>query len=378
MGGVELGSKLPFAAAPWPAFVSLSTTQLSKNLGGFAVPIWVRVYRALTEFTPIERDAQRLTLQYSGQHILDSREDAAPQLEPSATTRANDNFHQFQVRWHRSPSPSALLALGFGAVHAIVSSGLQPGVRGVSTLGLPLMTQSGPAPLSLAGLRSRYELNGLFETVQSRAAGSHSLDFGGDWDRSYITNRWDALGGLEQILAEGIGAELVRWNTPTAARQHVQNLGMFAQDAWRAASWLRVPLGLRIESSSGRAVGVANGIRWTTLEPRGGLVFPITRHGLVLRASWSRYAHFLQGRYLDFGNATALGGQVFRWRDLDGDGVAQPPEVTPELQDLAGHTQASIPVLHDLSPTRPALGSRSTLARISRRACASSGGMTTA
>jgi len=111
---------------------------------------------------------------------------------------------------------------------------------------------------------------------------------------------------------------------------------LVAQDAWRPLRWLRLPVALRLETSSGQAAGVANRVRWTTLEPRAGLVFPLSRRGLILRASWSRYAHLLQGRYLDFGNPAALGEQLFLWQDLNGDGQAQPQEIGPRLQVFGG------------------------------------------
>jgi len=339
-GNAEVGGKLPLAAAPWPALVCVSTRQLSKGLGGFAAPIHVAVDRALAQFTPFERGVQGLNLLYAGQHTFNSHEDAQPRIEPSATTRGNDNFHQFQARWHRMPHRSSLLALGFGVVHAVVSSGLQSHVVGTGTLDLPLMTRSGPAPLSFTGSRSRYQVNGLFETLRDGAAGSHSLDVGADWGRSYVSNRWDALGDSEQILVEGVGAEVTRWNTPAQTRQQIQNLALFAQDAWRPFGWLRLPVGLRLEASSGRARGAPNGIHWAALQPRAGLVLPLARSRLVVRASWSRYGHLLQGRYLDFGNSAALGGRVFRWQDLNGDGQAQPQEVTQLLQVFGGRYSA--------------------------------------
>lgn len=335
-GSVQLGGMLPIASAPWPFFVSLASHQLSKNLGGFAAPIDVHVYRALAEFTPFSRGPARLDLLYAGQHILNSREGAEPRVAPSSTTRGNYNFHQAQARWHRIISPAALLAGGFGVVHAISASGIQPGLQGTSSLDLPKGTLSGPAPLALSGLRSRYEANIVLTAVRDGPVGSHSLTAGIDWARSQITNRWDALGGLEQVLVEGVGAEVTRWNTPARARQHVQNVAGFAEDAWRPVSWLRVPVGLRLETSSGRAAGAEAGIRWTTLQPRTGVVLPLPRHGLVLRASWSRYAHLLQGRYLDFGNPASLGGRVFRWQDLNGDRLAQPQEITGLLRVFGG------------------------------------------
>ena len=335
-GNIQLGGKLPIDLAPWPAFISVSTQLLGKEVGGFAAPIDVHVYRALAELTPISHDVEHLNLLYGSQHIFNSREDAAPQIAPSATTVDNDNFHQFQARWDRTLNSNALLELGFGVVHAIVSSGIQPGIQQPSSLDLPLMTQAGPAPLATAGGQTRLQATALYETVPVALAGNHSLDLGIDGERSYISNRWYALGGLEQVLVDGIGEEGIRWNTPTQARQHVQNLTLFAQDAWRPLSWLRLPLGLRLETSSGQAVGAENRIRWTTLDPRAGLVEALTGRGLVLRASWSRYGHMLQGRYMDFGNPSSLGEQAFRWQDTNGDGQILPQELTQLLKVSGG------------------------------------------
>ena len=328
----QLGGKLPLRGAAWPFFASLSTRQLSKTLGGFAQPIDVRVYRALVEFTPLSRGFERLNLLYSGQHIFDSHEGADPRIAASATTRGNHNFHQFQARWHQTLNSATWVAAGFGIAHAILSSGIQPGLEGSSTIDLPRMTWTGPAPLALAGIRTRYQAN----TLVQAARGNHSVNAGADWQQSSITNRWDSLTGLDQTLVEGVGAEVTRWDTPAAVPARAQDIALFVQDAWRPARWVRLPLGLRLDSSSGKAAGAPEGIHWTTLEPRAGLVLPLARRGPVLRASWSRYAHLLQGRYLDFGNPSAIGGQVFSWQDSDGDLTAQPSEISSLLRRLGG------------------------------------------
>lgn len=335
-GSAQLGGKLPLTRASWPFFISLSTQQLSKDLGGFAAPVDAHVYHVLTKLTLFSRSAKLLDLLYAGQHIFNSREGAEPGAEPSATGRGNDNFHQFQARWRSFPSASTVFDIGFGAAHAIISSGIQPGVLGASTIDLPQMALRGSTPLSFAGVRTRYETNALIQTVLQGPTGGHSLSFGVAFDRSNITNRWDALGGIEQILVEGAGAEVTRWNTPTRARQHLQDFTVFAQDAWRPFKWLAIPLGLRLENSSGRATAASNRVNWTTIEPRAGLVIPLRPRGLILRASWSRYGHLLQGRYLDFGNPAALGGQIFRWQDSDGDRQVQPPEITQLLRAFGG------------------------------------------
>jgi len=335
-GNVQLGGKLPFRSASWPFFTSLSTQQLSKTLGGFDAPIDVHVYRALAEVTPFSRGRSRLNLLYSGQHIFDSRQGADPRVAPEATTLGNDNFHQFQARGERALGSAAWWAANLGVAQAIVSSGLQPGLVESSLIALPLMNRSGAAPLSVAGVRTRYQADALLQVLHHGPAGSHSLSLGGEWEGSYISNRWDALGGLERTTVEGVGAEAALWNTPTAARAHIQDVAVFAQDVWRPVRWLRLPLGLRLEKSTGRAVGPGPAIHWTTLEPRVGLVFPLHRRGPTLRASWSRYGHVLQGRYLDFGNPAALGGQVFQWGDVNGDLTVEPGELSTLLRRFGG------------------------------------------
>ena len=89
----QLAGKLPLSQAAWPFFISLSTQQLSKTMGGFAAPIDADVYHLLTEFTPYRSGSRQLNLLYAGQHVFNSEEGADPRIAPSATRRSNDNFH---------------------------------------------------------------------------------------------------------------------------------------------------------------------------------------------------------------------------------------------------------------------------------------------
>jgi hypothetical protein len=129
---------------------------------------------------------------------------------------------------------------------------------------------------------------------------------------------------------------VVRWNTPTQARQHVRNLAVFAQDAWRPAQWLAVPVGVRLENVSGQAAAAGNRVNWTTIEPRVGFVIRLPIAGSILRGGFARYGHRFQGRYFDFGNAAALGGQVLQWQDANGDRQVQPPEIARLLRVFGG------------------------------------------
>ena len=339
----QFGGKLPAALAALPFFVSLSTQQVSQDLGGFGAPIDTGVNRVLTDFTPWSRGSQRLTVLYSGQHVFNSRQGAMPAVAPSATTRGNDNFDQFQALWTQTLRPATLLSASFGVVNAIVSSGFQNGVQGISTVDLPLLIFTGPAPLATSGLRTRYEAQSILQSILYGPLGSHSLSLGFDWSRSNMTNRWYATGNAEQVLVNGAGSELIRWNTPAIAEQHVQNFAEYIQDSWRPTRWLTLPIGLRFDTSTGQASGAANGIGWTTVQPRLGFVVPLWPRGMNLQGSWSRYGQLLQGRYLDFGNPAALGAQVFGGQDSNGDGIAQPQEVGPLLRVSGGPYSAIDP-----------------------------------
>ena len=88
-----------------------------------------------------------------------------PTVAPSATTRGNDNFNQFQALWNQALRPATLLSASFGVVNAIVSSGFQNGVQGISTVDLPLLIFTGPAPLATSGLRTRYEAQGILQSI---------------------------------------------------------------------------------------------------------------------------------------------------------------------------------------------------------------------
>jgi hypothetical protein len=335
-GSVQLGGELPAGLGELPFFVAFSTQQVSQNLGGFAGPINTGVNRALIDFTPWANGSQRVNLLYSGQHVFNSAQGAMPTVAPEATTRGDDNFNQLQAQWSRSFGQATLLSASFGVVNAIVSSSFQNGAQGITTVDLPLLIFTGPAPLATSGLRTRYEAKSIFQKMLNGPLGSHSLSVGFDWGRGNIVDRWYSMGNMEQVLVNGAASGLVAWNTPAQSQQYVQNVGEFVQDSWRPGKWLSLPIGLRIDTSTGRANGASNGISWTTVQPRLGFVVPLWPPGLVLQGSWSRYGRLLQGRYLDFGNPAALGAQVFAWQDSNGDGVAQPQEFGPLLRRFGG------------------------------------------
>lgn len=344
-GGAQLGGGLPIASESLPFFVSVSSQQVSQSLGGFAAPVDSGVNRVLIDFSPWSNRLQQVDVLYSAQHVFNSSQVAMPTVAPQATTRGDDNFDQFQAHWTRFLSSTALLSANFGAVNAILSSEFQPGAQGISTVDLPLLIFTGPAPLATSGRRTVYEVGSTLQAMLKGPLGTHSVSLGFDWDRANITQRWYAMNNAEQILVNGQGSEWILWNTPAHVSQNLQNVAEFVQDSWRPWKWLSLPIGLRIDTSTGQANGTQNGVHWTTVQPRLGFVTPFWVPGLVLQGSWSRYGHVLQGRYLDFGNPAALGAQIFRWQDANEAGVVRPQELGPLLRVWGGPYSAIDPHL---------------------------------
>ena len=344
-GSAQLGGGLPIASVPWPFFASVSSQQVSQNLGGFAAPIDSGVNRILIDFSPLSNRLQQVDVLYSAQHVFNSAQRAMPTTAPEATTRGNDNFNQFQARWSRFLSSATLLTADFGAVNAILSSAFQPDAQGISVVDLPRLVFTGPAPLATSGLRTVYDAGSTLQAILGGPLGTHSFSLGFDWDRGNMTERWYVMNNAGEVLVNGRGSEWILWNTPAHSSQFVQNVAEFLEDSWRPRKWLSLPLGLRIDTSTGQANGANNGIHWTTVQPRLGFVAPLWIPGLALQGSWSRYGHVLQGRYFDFGNPAALGAQIFRWQDKNGDGVAQPNELGALLRVWGGPYSAIDPHL---------------------------------
>src|SRR5262245_37049616 len=99
-GNLRLTGKL--TATKLPFFLSISTQNLSKTIGGFPIETTGNSYNVLAAITPFQSNQTRLDLLYSGQHISNSNEGASPQVSPSATTQGRQNSNVFQAQWQRS------------------------------------------------------------------------------------------------------------------------------------------------------------------------------------------------------------------------------------------------------------------------------------
>jgi hypothetical protein len=334
-GSAAFSGSLRFKNFELPTFAAFSTQHLSKDLGGFVSPIKASVNRVLARITTTEAGFGRLNFLYAYQRVFNSHEDPNPRTTPNATTRGIENFQQAQAGWISNSSSRQIVEVHFGIVHGRLSSKFQDDSESISAIDLPLMIRAGAAPFSITGTRTRYEVRAMY----SREFGPHTLRFGGEFDRSPMTNRWDIPNALQKVFINGGPAEIILRNAPTPARQHTQNFNLFGQSRWNLFGRLQANASVRFANLSGKAAGSDNDIHWTTFYPRFSFVLPFILFGnyeTIIRAGWSRYGYALPGNYLDFGNPAALSEQVFAWTDTNGDREAQAQETRQILSRSGG------------------------------------------
>lgn len=102
-----------------------------------------------------------------------------------------------------------------------------------------------------------------------------------------------------------------------------------------------------------RFAGYQAPFTWNTWSPRAGVSYAIDAERKTLaRASFSRFAGQLSTGTIGFANTAAnLGGILYRWTDLDGDGYAQAAEVNTAIQLATANVNAANPT-SAVSPNR--------------------------
>jgi hypothetical protein len=84
--------------------------------------------------------------------------------------------------------------------------------------------------------------------------------------------------------------------------------------------------------------GAGSVVAWNSVSPRAGVTIPVGRlfGGTRISAGCARYYHVLPASYANFSNPTALGGQVFAWKDSNGDNLFQKAEAGTLLRVFGG------------------------------------------
>jgi hypothetical protein len=133
--------------------------------------------------------------------------------------------------------------------------------------------------------------------------------------------------------------------------------GPTSQQETNAAAWLDASVALtprlvleaaaRLDSTHGSSSGGAS-VGWTTLMPRVGVRWNVTAGGAVTAfAAYEAHSSRLPLDYLAYAGAGGLSGEVFRWNDLNHDGLVEPGEYGPLISVVGpgGETSSIDPQL---------------------------------
>ena len=222
---------------------------------------------------------------------------------------------------------------------------------------------TGEPPLTNLAVRARQQIAAAWEPGSVRRAGAnHQFMAGGGWRTSSPQNRYRTPSDLNLIRADGLPAEVVEFDTPLDSRERITSASVWATDHMNPVRRLTLDLGLMADFSRGgvpaqsspfgiytparQVAAQSNLIAWNSVSPRAGLAWQVPHaHGLVMRGAFFRLYAPLAGRYLDYGNPNSLGGNVYQWNDLNGDGWFEPGEQGALLARFGGPYSSISPTL---------------------------------
>jgi hypothetical protein len=191
---------------------------------------------------------------------------------------------------------------------------------------------------------SRTQFDNIVSYSAIGAGGQHLLKGGVQFGRMYFEDRYDVLNNMYLLYTSGKATQVREYNTPTTAINIDKMLGFFVQDAWTLGNRLTLNLGLRFDHNVGtlpaqsvpdrqfvpaKSISDSSPIRQNLAVWRTGAVYdPVGDGKMALKASYSRYG--LQvgiDRVLNV-NPLQSDFQLCTWTDPNGDGIAQPGEIS--------------------------------------------------
>jgi hypothetical protein len=155
----------------------------------------------------------------------------------------------------------------------------------------------------------------------------HAPRFGVSMGRASVVETAGPSGPVPEIV-DGLAARVWDYSWPGPdSRRHALDLAAWASERLTWGERLFVEAGLRLERTTGSSEGAAQGVSWTTLQPRVSARVRLTEAGrLTLLGGWAEYRHRLLLDALAFGDPNAARASVYRWTDANGDGLYEPSE----------------------------------------------------
>lgn len=262
-------------------------------------------------------------------------------VEPDSTWIEDDVSHVFQATWSSVLKPNVLLDTRVSFVHLTFPLIIKN--DNVSHEELTTYQILDAMYLGFDQLRRRLQINGsLSFYVDNWLGGKHDIKVGYDIQSGFDDST--ATANADQFLLDFQGQPLLvfLWNTPASTKDRTRDYAFFAEDSYRLGK-ATINAGMRInfaegilpaQSSPGGTFSQARSFDevrnipdWKTIAPRLGLIYDVFNDGkMAIKANYARYYAQLGVGFPDYQNFAGLGGKLFVWADLNGNGRFDPGE----------------------------------------------------
>jgi hypothetical protein len=271
--------------------------------------------------------------------------------------RETDTFATGQVSWDRSAKTGSLWSISAGIAQGTVTPKLAAvdAVHRVAAAGTVERLLDGPVPTLfdvMPGTRRR--ITGRAELTPSlgRWGSAQLLQAGVAVSRNTAVTRGQTSPPVAELV-DGLPARVweYEYRVPESRWASTEFAG-YVTDRVMIGARGTLDAGVRLDTARGSADGASNGISWMSAEPRLAARWVVARP-IAFFGGYARYAHRLPLDYFAYGDPGAATGRVYRWNDLNRDGVLQTGEYGALVAAVGPCCSATAPNRIDPNLRRP-------------------------
>jgi Carboxypeptidase regulatory-like domain len=272
--------------------------------------------------------------------------------DAQAAQRQIEPAYVLQGQWTYAPTPNLAIEARFGYMKLHFPLDYEPGVTPatLSVADLSLSTLTGAAQNATLDITGTTRAAANISYFKGNLLGVHNFKAGYDFDYSSKQDYTSINGNIDVYFNNGNPFEVYAYDTPLHARSAFREGAFFLQDAWTLNRRITITLGVRYENfvtwlpaQSSPAAGFStlfpnrtfsrspNAVDWNTFVPRVGVSWdPKGDSRSVFHAGYNRFTLSEGTRLAEALNPNSSSYQIYKWSDLNGDGVPQQNEyLTP-------------------------------------------------
>jgi hypothetical protein len=285
---------------------------------------------------------------FNEQNRFFRRDTAYAFVDSDAAWRQIEPAYIVQGEW-TSTLHNLLFDTRFGFLHQVFPLENQPGTSAtaLNRQDVTLSTETGAPPNDFVNPASVLALaEGVTYYNGHLFGASHTFKFGVDTSTNKNGYNYTVNNGINALYNNGVPTEVIAYNTPVDVRSIYHETAAYAQDSVTLKRKLTLNLGIRYDhfntfypaQSSPAATFPAlfpqrtfaqspNIATWNTFRPRIGAAYDLTGKGKSVVKAYFGQFDIIEGAGLtEDVNPNGLSTQVYKWNDLNGDGIPQPNE----------------------------------------------------